>query len=166
MLQRGRVDCARVLLGVSRLLRESLKRVVLLHQQPRDALGPRQVERAQQRALLALHKLANTSAGSSVELAKLDDALVELTRWAPKSPTEHWELHVDSHAARGRYATALLALDDQLTKEGEKKAPSKAMVSKRIDLVEKLGWGHWVGLLKDRMHVHFPQKLPPPFAST
>ena len=36
----------------------------------------------------------------------------------------------------------------------------------RYVVIQKLGWGHWVGLLKDRMHVHFPQKLPPPFAST
>jgi tripeptidyl-peptidase-2 len=118
------------------------------------------------KALLSLHKLANPSAGSSAELAKLDAALGELRRWVPNSSAEHWELHVDSDAARGHYAKALVAVDAQLTKEGEKKALPKAMVSKRLELLEKLGWAHWEDHLKNRMHIHFPHKLPPPFAST
>ena len=98
---------------------------------------------------------------AAAALSRLDAAMADLHKWA--EPAEHWKLHVDWHAAHGRYATALKALDEHLGKE--KGAPPKDKLQKRIALVGKLGWAHWARHLEAKLLVAYPSKLPPPFGS-
>jgi hypothetical protein len=60
-----------------------------------------------------------------------------------------------------RYVGALKALEkSEKAAEDDGKAPRKEAAEQRVELLEKLGWGHWAEYEKARLRVRFPGSYP------
>ena len=136
---------------------------VTLDKDDKEAQKLRKKDDAKKKALVsALHTKALALAdlhavdAAALPLSTLDEAVAALHQWA--APSEHVKLTVRWHKLRGRFATALVALNESLDKE--KSPVSKENLELKAELLDALGWAHWATATKALIPQRFPAAYP------
>jgi tripeptidyl-peptidase-2 len=84
-------------------------------------------------------------------------AFGELQKWTDTTGDEYLWLHIDRAVHRGRLGEALRLLNRKIADS----KPDKELFTKRIELLEKLGWSHWQRYEEKWLLLRFPPAYPP-----
>lgn len=84
---------------------------------------------------------------------EFDQALARLREWVDTSKSDYVLVHIREMRRDEHYGSALAALNKHIAES----SPEKYLFEKRIRILEKLGWNHWIGYEAKWTQLRFPK---------
>lgn len=85
-----------------------------------------------------------------------EETFPELQKWVDTRDDQHILVDIRNERRRQRFGTAVKLLNDHI----ENVPPEKRLFDKRIRIMKKLGWSHWVAYDEQWNRIRFPGKYP------
>jgi tripeptidyl-peptidase-2 len=108
-------------------------------------------------ALTAKARALQRLAVDSGQTESFDAAMTELARWDDEPGDEHRDLLIDAELIHDRPGNALRLLNERAAEPGA----DRALLERRLELFEQLGWTHWAERQRRDLLVRFPDRYPP-----